>query len=682
MTQSGMPQQSTNPRRTSDERPNSQGPGATPVPIPGGPLGEAPYPGRRGSLSRTISFFVGLMALLVMVSGGIGVWYAHLVSQNVDAMQLAATQSMQISNLQLKWLSVAGMLETLSTTHPSAQTQLELDSRLNNMEIYFSKLSSTKFGLTPEMIAANQEITQELLQVGVGMRKLSADVYDLTTRSDWTGAATRRETGLAELQEQLDQQLSLINANIETDLQGRVQTLNTLRTLASSLAGVTGVIGVIFAFSLVWLSRRNILRPMQQLTQEVQRITGGDFSPVIPLPRNDEIGELSHAIMLMTNWLRDSYEMLEQRVAERTQEVERRRVEIQVAAQVARDIASTHNLEALLNLAVNLVRDRFKFYHAGIFMNDDRNEYAVLRSATGEAGREMLERAHKLRIGQVGLVGHAAQTGEPRVALDVGQDAAHYRNPLLPETRAEAAIPLKTGGRVIGVLDVQSTQPNAFDEESLQALQVLADQLATAIQNARLLEEVQLNLADLQTAYGRIEQQAWERVTQDNPVVGYQYDGVSVTPITQAQAEGHTADQAPLSLPLEVRGTHIGSLEVWGPGEEALGEAEAAFLSTVSSRLSQVLEGARLFEEAQSRAAREQMINRLTASIARSLDMDGVLRTAALQLGELPEVVEAMVLLAGETEVASPSRAAIEDGSQNDPESHAKHNGGGNGYRP
>jgi GAF domain-containing protein len=173
-------------------------------------------------------------------------------------------------------------------------------------------------------------------------------------------------------------------------------------------------------------------------------------------------------------------------------EAEQRRVkQLQVAAEVARDATTARGLEHLLNSMVNLVRDRFGFYHAGIFLLDEQRKYAVLKAATGEAGRKMLEQSHKLKVGEVGIVGHATSTGRPRIAGDVRKDETHYLNPFLPETRAEMALPFKVGDRVIGALDVQSTKPDAFDDDDIAVLQIMADQLAVAIENARLFEAEQ-----------------------------------------------------------------------------------------------------------------------------------------------------------------------------------------------
>ncbi|TEU18828.1 MAG: GAF domain-containing protein, partial [Anaerolineales bacterium] len=181
------------------------------------------------------------------------------------------------------------------------------------------------------------------------------------------------------------------------------------------------------------------------------------------------------------------------------EEAQRRATQLAAAAEVSRDAISTLDMGQLLTNTVNLIRDRFGFYHAGVFLVDDAGEYAVLQAATGEAGQKMLEQQHKLKIGEVGIVGYVTARGEPRIALDVGQDAVHFDNPLLPSTRSEMALPLTVRGRVIGALDVQSAKEAAFSDEAVATLQTMADQLAIAIENARLYEEERRRAEELAT---------------------------------------------------------------------------------------------------------------------------------------------------------------------------------------
>ncbi len=172
------------------------------------------------------------------------------------------------------------------------------------------------------------------------------------------------------------------------------------------------------------------------------------------------------------------------------EETQRRATQLAAAAEVARDATAILDVDQLLDETAHLISEQFGFYHAGVFLLDKEGEYAVLQAASSEGGYRMLERGHKLRVGKVGIVGYVAGTGKPRIALDVGKDAIHFVNPDLPDTRSEMGLPLKVREHVIGVLDVQSIQEAAFSEDDVAVLQTLADQLAAAIANARLFQEV------------------------------------------------------------------------------------------------------------------------------------------------------------------------------------------------
>jgi len=350
--------------------------------------------------------------------------------------------------------------------------------------------------------------------------------------------------------------------------------------------------------------------------------------------------------------LRKAHEELEQY----TTSLERRAVQLQVAAEVARETTAILDIHELLDTTVQLVSNRFGFYHAGVFLSDERGEYAILRAASSEGGHRMLERGHKLRIGKVGIVGYVAATGEPRIALDVGQDAHFFDNPDLPETRSEMGIPLKVRDSVIGVLDVQSVEQAAFTDEDVTALQTMADQLAVAIDNARLLERTETQLRELSVLHGEYSAAAWAELASPERQLGYVYDRVDVLPAEQtlvalrplapaldaspgrgeavALAACHEstlavepeAMGAVLARPLEVHGRVIGLLGVqetdeareWSPDEIAIVEA-------VSEQVAVALENTRLFAEARIRAEELAVLNELSQALAARLDVEQVL---------------------------------------------------------
>lgn len=371
---------------------------------------------------------------------------------------------------------------------------------------------------------------------------------------------------------------------------------------------------------------------------------------------------------------------LEGRVRERTLDLARRNTQLEAAAQVAREAAAIHDIGRLLEETARLISDRFGFYHAGMFLLDASGEWAVLQAASSEGGQRMLARGHRLKVGEVGIVGYVTGRGEPRVALDVGTDAVFFDNPDLPETRSEMALPLRVRGEVIGALDVQSTQPAAFSEDSIAVLQILADQLALAISNARLFQQAQDSLQAERRAYGELSRQAWSELLRAGPALRERYDPQGILPTDDqwrqemqlAARKGETVvageytrsqngATVALATPIKVRDLVIGVLDAHkaahrasgDPGEagelamgdngqeagEAGGDAgwtaeEITLLETLADQLGVALENARLYQDTQRRAIRERLTGQVTARMRETLDVDTVLQTAVREIGE------------------------------------------------
>ncbi len=272
-------------------------------------------------------------------------------------------------------------------------------------------------------------------------------------------------------------------------------------------------------------------------------------------------------------------------------------------AEVAQAMAGLNDVPALLNAVVQAVSQRFNFYHAGVFLLDDAREWAVLRAANSQGGQTMLARGHRLRVGQEGLVGYVTSAGRPRIALDVGADAVHFANPDLPETHSEMAVPLRARGVIVGALDVQSTETNAFTDEDASVLQSLADQIGLAIENARLLQETQRRLEELQAL-----QQATRRtagVAGAEGPAAFHYDGVAVRelesePAASTAEDGQAAGET-LTVPLQFGDQRIGVLELKRSGE--MWSADDMELTTaIADRMALALESAQLFEQTRARA--------------------------------------------------------------------------------
>jgi len=428
------------------------------------------------------------------------------------------------------------------------------------------------------------------------------------------------------------------------------------------MAWFTLATAILILSTLSVLMIRQSIRPVRTLTQVTSAVAAGDLTQVAPIESEDEIGLLARSFNSMTNQVRDLVGELEERVSKRTQDLEKRAVQLQVTAEVAQEAASIHDLNQLLTHTVNLISNRFDFYHAGIFLIDGAREYSVLVAASSEGGHRMLSRGHKLRIGQVGIVGYVAARGEPRIALDVGRDAVYFDNPDLPLTKSELALPMKAHGQVIGILDVQSVKAAAFTDEDSAILQILADQIALAIENARLLQSSEDALKELETLYRQQVEQAWEQ-RLENTVIAYTYDHMGVRPTcgrtdteVSTQAQEPVYDDRTLRLPIRLREITLGGLELKREADDPPWSPEdIEVVETTMKQVALTLESSRLKEIERKRIKKEQLISQISAQTQSALDLDTVIKRAVLEIGQALKAEKVQIELKDYGLAVSPS---------------------------
>jgi GAF domain-containing protein len=361
------------------------------------------------------------------------------------------------------------------------------------------------------------------------------------------------------------------------------------------------------------------------------------------------------ALMETNQELNNLKTSLEQHIEERTAElsartaeletanrqVRRRAAQLEALAQVAQAVASIRDLQKLLPEIARTISEHFGFYHVGVFLLDEANEYAVLSATNSEGGRKMLERKHRLRVGQEGIVGYVTATGEPRIAMDVGQDAVFFDNPELPETHSEMALPLKTKSRIMGALDVQSKERGAFSPEDIQMLSLLADQVSLAIENARLFDETRSALAEAEAISRQFTREAWGRVPVEHKLLGYRYSVAGARPLerpeelldaTQELSENARPGSNQVVVPIQLRGETIGNLIVQAPTSEPLTPDQIDLIRAVAERVALSSENARLFEETTRRAERERLVSEITGKIRSVNDPQAMIQTAMDEL--------------------------------------------------
>ena len=419
-----------------------------------------------------------------------------------------------------------------------------------------------------------------------------------------------------------------------------------------------------------------ITRPLQSLAVHVKEFSqarAASSKAVVLKPiqirSGDEMEDLGAAFNQMTLELTSALATLESKVAERTAELEsanalskKRAQQFEAIARVSRDIASTQKLEELLPRICQAISEQFGYYHVGIFLNDDENQYSVLRAANSQGGQNMLARGHHLKIGEQGIVGYVTGTGNPRIALNVGEEAIYFNNPDLPDTRSEMAIPLKIGLKTIGALDVQSVEPGAFKADDIASLSLLADQVSIAIENARLYEATLQSLEQSQLQYRRYVRDEWSRLVQEEGLAGYRFAEGTGTPLEEAiplgeaarsvqegrifQREGTQAsDTAELAVPVRLRGEVIGVLNISAPGKRRWSDDDIDIAEAVSERLALAMENARLFQATNRRAERERIVSEIASKIGGSIRIESLLETTAQELSHALNGSEVLIQL-------------------------------------
>lgn len=353
--------------------------------------------------------------------------------------------------------------------------------------------------------------------------------------------------------------------------------------------------------------------------------------------------------------LQNLNQTLEERVASRTLELEtayqrneRRAKQFEAISQVTRATATDQNLETLLPSLTRVISEQFGFYHTGIFLLDENREYAVLKAANSTGGNRMLQHGHRLRVGHTGIVGLVSATGTPRIALNVGLDAAFFDNPDLPQTRSELALPLHTTGEVIGVLDVQSTEENAFQTEDIEVLSTLADQVTIAIQNAHSHEITQELLRQAERTSGSYIRDSWKLLQSQDTRMGYIVSDNILKPINTPlssplieqviacrESVVESGKNPVLAVPIHLRNEVVGIIDIHMPVAHEWDPDEVDIVQAVAERLSLAIETSLLIESTRRRADMERVTSEISAKISSTTQFDSILRTAAEELSRV-----------------------------------------------
>ena len=464
---------------------------------------------------------------------------------------------------------------------------------------------------------------------------------------------------------------------VQQDRQEALAAVDTQNRNALLIALVVAGLAVMAAVGLA----QYLINPIVQLTKVAEQVAGGQLSTQAEIKTGDEVGRLAAGFNMMTGRLRDTISSLEDRVADRTRQLE-------TVVEVGQRLSGILDLSDLMREVVTLTKETFNYYHVHVYLREE--DLLVMAEGYGQAGVEMKRQGHSISLAaEQSLVARAVRDRQIITVEDVRDNPNWLPNPLLPDTRSEMAVPIQLSGEIAGVLDVQSEHVGGLTTEDEAAMQALAGQIATALQNARLFTETQQALYQAQESQRLYTGQAWEKVSADRDTTDFEVSRSALPPLqetptpeaTTALQQGQTVDfrlpvsdiavesgQHPpkipraLATPLKLRDQIIGVLGLQDENSERLWtEDEVALIEAVSEQMSLALESARLFEETGRRANRERIIADMTQQVWASDELEEVMKTAVEQLGAKLEATKVVIRLGTEDQLLSVAPAITKD---------------------
>lgn len=436
-------------------------------------------------------------------------------------------------------------------------------------------------------------------------------------------------------------------------------------------AGFTALLLILASAALLWLETRGLplpiqppaYRPVDLLTIRTTEILA--LALLTSLAAENIRASLARATRRQADLEQTNRQLqyirtsLEQRLADRTRLLENRTTQFQTVAEIGKLFSAQRSLDQFLPEIASLISARFGYYHIAIYLLEPAtpNSSAILAAANSLGGQAMLARGHRVKPGQPGLLGHVLAAAEMRLAPEVTRDPLYIPEPDLPDTRAQIVLPLISGQTLLGLLDIHSRAENPFNSDDIAILRLLADQIAFAIENARLIAENQAALEKSSRLYGELSAGAWQNLLRQRPELAIlcsiqdsieQVSGEWRPEQIQAAQLGQTiqASQATLAIPIKIRGHVTGVIRLRKPDDAPdWTREEIALMETLTDQLAVALESARLFQETQRRAERERLASEITARMRLSNDPQAILQTAVHELRQALQANRAQILV-------------------------------------
>ena len=618
---------------------------------------------------RFVRFALVVGALLLLSGVGLSLWLYR-----VHRLSVAQTQVLEVEATTAHAMSDAYRLMDALDRAYEAQDAEYLESQLS---FWLNALQQDEHTLDTlsQYFPANSSVHAAIAHLKPYVRDeytLGRSMVDAAKVGNWPSAKIRFRTLKITHRKLLLAMQRVIQQN-EQYRQAQFQNLQQAVRRGSLALPVATVVALLLLMAAAIETRRLVIQPLNELSHQVDAFARGDFTRRVLLARQDEIGDLAHTFNLMADRIQQSYSTLNERVEERTQALQRRTAQLQAATEIGRAVSALQDVDELLSEASRLIVQRYRFYHVGIFLAQEGSSQATLRGAYNrkpEIAQRLLDEKYAVDLLGTGVVSQALATGRAHTA-QFGKGEHSLR--ALTATRAELAIPLRSGEEILGVLDVHTDLEGVFSPEDITALQAVADLLSVALTNARLLQDTQEALDSARRAYDALARRSWQRYLRARRVLGYRIDaGENIQPMVarkplaavpeepeeivesenggkEALSESKESQKARylLRLPVRSRGrvialAHLRKSAPWKAGEKRL-------LQRLAERLGAAMEAASLYAQAQRSAAQLQIAAEIARDASATLDLDELLRKAVSLVKERFGFYHASVFLLDES---------------------------------
>jgi GAF domain-containing protein len=361
------------------------------------------------------------------------------------------------------------------------------------------------------------------------------------------------------------------------------------------------------------------------------------------------IGQLKQAFRRVIQQSQDALKsvaaeraQLENKVNERTEQLELKTFQLQASTNIARNISEIQNIPDLLKSSVTATAEQFGYYHVGIYLLDSRKKVAFLQASSSAIGEELIGFGHRVDVDTRNPISIAIERNRPYTATDIG-GSVFIKDPNFPITRSRFAVPLSVRGNIIGVFDMHSDQVQILDTQDVEIIQTLADLIAISIDNVRLIDETQTLVEQLRFYNSSQTVETWSKQTNRRSPA-YQYTPAGVRPIFSAAKKDDETAPGSLLIPLSLQGQKIGTIKLRRKGYSmSWSEKEKVMIEKIGEQIALALENSRLVDEAQKNAQRDQLIANISSRVRETLDVEAVIRTASTELRKVFDLKEAEI---------------------------------------